>query len=448
MLTENQKTVAAVTATETWTARFLGGASVPVRVDRHVDAERGEWFCAHAPNWPGVPYALHLSGNTARYAVERIVAEGLAAARTDEAGCGFEGISPPGEAAEPPGTGWYAQGPETREAGYARHSVCRGTRAEHLRGDDDSHVCVAVAWGETEEEARRTAELIAEDHDAAARLRDVADALGVEYVSPSETAARCAAEAARLRGVAASIADVRRDVVAGVIAAMAAGVGAADERFPRAAATQAEFDEAVARWEAAAVHGLAGIALYDRDGGGGFTLRRMATQAEDDAFIRVHQTMAAALLAWRSAAEEARAEQGALAGLRADVKRLRDREEHFAQALRVADGGQYRNDWGGALSRLLAERDVALATVRGSESEPTDAELDELAVVGGHWRCIVPGMPSLNCDAMHDRGARAHREVLRAVGRKGIWWALDEENRPRARPAAGTAAPTGVRGDH
>lgn len=437
------RTVPAITSTETWKARFRGGASVPVRVDRHVDAERGEWFYAHASNWPGVPYALHLSGNSARYAVERVVAEGLAAARTDEAGCGFEGISPPGDAPEPPGACWYAQGPEPREAGAARHSVCRGTRAEHLRGDDDSHACVAVAWGDTEEEARRTAERIAEDHGAAARLREVADALGVGYVSPSETAPRCVAEAKRLRGVAAAVADVRRDVVAGVLAAMAAGVAAGDDRFPRAAATQAEFDEAVARWEAVAVRCFTGIALYDRDGAGGFTLSRMATQTEDDAFIRVHQTMAAALLAWRSAAEGARAERDEVELLRADVKRLRDREQHFAAALRVADGGRYRNDWGGALSRLLAERDEALAVVQGSEAEPTDAELDELAVVGGHWRCVVPGLPRLNRDAMHEGGARAHREALRAAGRKGIWWALDEENRPRVRPAAGSAASTG-----
>lgn len=42
----------------------------------------------------------------------------------------------------------------------------------------------------------------------------------------------------------------------------------------------------------------------------------------------------------------------------ADAKRLREREEHFARALSVADGGQYRNDWPGAIGRLLAERDA------------------------------------------------------------------------------------------
>lgn len=42
----------------------------------------------------------------------------------------------------------------------------------------------------------------------------------------------------------------------------------------------------------------------------------------------------------------------------ADAKRLREREEHFARALSVADGGRYRNDWDGALRRMIAERDA------------------------------------------------------------------------------------------
>lgn len=322
---------APVVATETWTARFVGDVAVPVRVDRHVDAERGEWFCAHAEGWPGVPYKLHRSGNTARYAVERVVAEGLSASRTGEAGCGFEGVSPPVSGPEAAATRWYAQGPEPREGGYARHSVCCGTRAEDLREADDSHVCVAVAWGDTEEDARRVAEQIAEDHNEAER---------------------------RQREMPA-----RRDVVAGVLAAMAAGVGPGGDAFPRAAATQAAFDEAEARWRQVAVHGTAGLALYDRDGAGSLTLRRMATQEEDDAFICVHQTMAAALLAWRSAAEGARADRDEAERLRSENRRLRDREEHFAALLRVADGGQYRNDWGGAVQRLIEGRDAARAAL-------------------------------------------------------------------------------------
>lgn len=42
-------------------------------------------------------------------------------------------------------------------------------------------------------------------------------------------------------------------------------------------------------------------------------------------------------------------------GLRRERDRLLEREAHFAQALSVADGGQYRNDWDGAIRRVLAE---------------------------------------------------------------------------------------------
>lgn len=59
---------------------------------------------------------------------------------------------------------------------------------------------------------------------------------------------------------------------------------------------------------------------------------------------------------WKERALAAEAERDEA---RADAKRLRKREEHFARALSVADGGQYRNDWDGALRRLLAERDEA-----------------------------------------------------------------------------------------
>lgn len=57
----------------------------------------------------------------------------------------------------------------------------------------------------------------------------------------------------------------------------------------------------------------------------------------------------------------------ALAAAEAEVARLREREHHFSTALAVADGGQYRSDWDGAVSRLIAERDrlralLAMAT--------------------------------------------------------------------------------------
>lgn len=47
--------------------------------------------------------------------------------------------------------------------------------------------------------------------------------------------------------------------------------------------------------------------------------------------------------------------------LETEVKRFRERERHFADALSVADGGQYRNDWDAAIRRVLKDRDDAYA---------------------------------------------------------------------------------------
>jgi hypothetical protein len=50
------------------------------------------------------------------------------------------------------------------------------------------------------------------------------------------------------------------------------------------------------------------------------------------------------------------------------VERYREREAHFAKALHVADGGQYRADWDGAIERVLRERDEALDRAAKSEA--------------------------------------------------------------------------------
>lgn len=51
--------------------------------------------------------------------------------------------------------------------------------------------------------------------------------------------------------------------------------------------------------------------------------------------------------------------------LRAEIKFLRDREAHIGALLAVADGGRYRNDWGGAIERLAetARREERAACV-------------------------------------------------------------------------------------
>ena len=47
--------------------------------------------------------------------------------------------------------------------------------------------------------------------------------------------------------------------------------------------------------------------------------------------------------------------------LRAECDFLKRREEFFSKALRVADGGQYRNDWPGAVEQCIRDRDEARA---------------------------------------------------------------------------------------
>lgn len=50
--------------------------------------------------------------------------------------------------------------------------------------------------------------------------------------------------------------------------------------------------------------------------------------------------------------------------LRLERDRLLEREAYFAAALKVADSGQYRADWPGAIGRLIAERDALCAVLR------------------------------------------------------------------------------------
>lgn len=64
--------------------------------------------------------------------------------------------------------------------------------------------------------------------------------------------------------------------------------------------------------------------------------------------------------------------------------RLREREAHFAKALAVADGGQYRADWPGAMERCIRDRDAARAEnealrARVAEVERERDEVNERA---------------------------------------------------------------------
>lgn len=61
--------------------------------------------------------------------------------------------------------------------------------------------------------------------------------------------------------------------------------------------------------------------------------------------------------------------------LRAELEHYRSRERHFARLLGVADGGQYRADWDGAVQRLVDERDAAVRRAEAAEAR--------LGVAGG-----------------------------------------------------------------
>jgi len=59
--------------------------------------------------------------------------------------------------------------------------------------------------------------------------------------------------------------------------------------------------------------------------------------------------------------------------LKREAERYEERERHFANALKVADGGQYRADWDGAIARVISERDALKASNAALKLEQTEA---------------------------------------------------------------------------
>jgi hypothetical protein len=116
-----------------------------------------------------------------------------------------------------------------------------------------------------------------------------------------------------------------------------------------------------------------------------------------------------------------------------EVRRLREREEHFAQALRVADGGQYRNDWDSAIRRVVAELDAARAIIDGRTTPPTEEEQAAHAATDGdewlvRYRVAYEGEfifqeSFTDLSGFYDGGMIAER-----------WWPLDADGRPCAWP--------------
>ena len=81
--------------------------------------------------------------------------------------------------------------------------------------------------------------------------------------------------------------------------------------------------------------------------------------------MRCHEDQVQAIMGMaRDGIVFSRAHYSALADLAADwlemhaeIERYREREQHFAKALQVADGGDYRADWDVAIKRVVSERD-------------------------------------------------------------------------------------------
>jgi hypothetical protein len=62
-------------------------------------------------------------------------------------------------------------------------------------------------------------------------------------------------------------------------------------------------------------------------------------------------------------------ERSARTDMESGLRFYKEREAHFAEVLRVADGGQYRNDWDAPIRRVLTERNAAQAEVERLHEE-------------------------------------------------------------------------------
>lgn len=59
--------------------------------------------------------------------------------------------------------------------------------------------------------------------------------------------------------------------------------------------------------------------------------------------------------------------EAAKSALQSQVRFYQEREAFFAKALQLPDGGQYRNDWPGAVERMIRENDALRAQVQAHE---------------------------------------------------------------------------------
>lgn len=117
--------------------------------------------------------------------------------------------------------------------------------------------------------------------------------------------------------------------------------------------------------------------------------------------------------AWAKAVQGEAAEDAW--SLKARVEFLEEREKHIAAVLDVADGGQYRNDWDGAVERLKRDaRNAALeeaANLYESEREAAVVQADELRALNRHDTAELADREA--------KTAKQLREHIRALKRGG-----------------------------
>lgn len=83
-----------VLSAEAWTAVLRDGRRVSITVNHHTMRDTGAPWCYAWAQWPGIESRLHLSGNTAERAANRLVAAAINSG-CDEDSVGVRELIPP-----------------------------------------------------------------------------------------------------------------------------------------------------------------------------------------------------------------------------------------------------------------------------------------------------------------------------------------------------------------
>lgn len=111
-----------------------------------------------------------------------------------------------------------------------------------------------------------------------------------------------------------------------------------------------------------------------------------------------------------------------------ELRRMAQREEHFASVLRVADGGQYRNDWDGSIRRVLRERRAFQSAALGSPAPPHDQEIRQHLDRGGGWAWSYGDDLDGAAWSFHD--VQRARDQAIELGQVWTWRKVDKRGRP------------------